>query len=187
MHSNIEAIQIQRTYVEDGDVLTVHPTAVRKKIPFKKKVRERRSKHRNQNGHVKKRKSTVGASTDKSITKGHSNSNGGGSLWKRKKKELPKLEMTTTNNNNIAETKLESPLSSPNAEGPLLGTATAPEPIILNNLPSTSASAHQQQSQNQLSHDHEPKTAIVPHAKDANRYLNYKQLENPTFAYNMTS
>src|SRR5271156_1510977 len=67
MHSNIEAIQIQRAYVEDGDH-TVHPTAVRKKIPFKKKVRERRSKARNQNGQAKKRKATT--AVDKSAGKG---------------------------------------------------------------------------------------------------------------------
>lgn len=47
LHSNVEAIQIQRSYLEDAQngIGTVHPVAVRKKIPFKKKVRERRSKH----------------------------------------------------------------------------------------------------------------------------------------------
>jgi len=79
LHSNVEAIQIQRSYLEDAQTGrgTIHPTAVRKKIPFKKKVRERRSKHKQQK--AKERK--TGGSSE--IPKGRS------SLWKGRKVKAP--------------------------------------------------------------------------------------------------
>ncbi|CAG7784923.1 unnamed protein product, partial [Allacma fusca] len=76
MHSNVEAIQIQRAYLEDVGDHTVHPVAVRKKIPFKKKVRERRSKHRNRRT---KDKPTENANPPKAPSKF------GGTLWRKRR------------------------------------------------------------------------------------------------------
>ncbi|ODN05356.1 Disintegrin and metalloproteinase domain-containing protein 10 [Orchesella cincta] len=41
MHSNVEAIQIERSYWDEQGEHVVHPMAVRKKIPIRKKVREK--------------------------------------------------------------------------------------------------------------------------------------------------
>lgn len=46
MHSNVEAIQIERSYWDEQGEHVVHPMAIRKKIPIRKKVREKKRKNR---------------------------------------------------------------------------------------------------------------------------------------------
>lgn len=46
MHSNVEAIQVERSYWDEQGEHVVHPMAIRKKIPIRKKVREKKRKNR---------------------------------------------------------------------------------------------------------------------------------------------
>jgi len=85
MHSNVEAIQVQRTYYDEQGEHVVHPTAIRKKIPFRKKVRERnRTKNR-----VKSSSSKQKSSSSKRNTPG-SNNHQPSSIWRRQKRSASK-------------------------------------------------------------------------------------------------
>ena len=171
MHSNVEAIQIQRTYLEDLNDHTVHPTAVRKKIPFKKKVRERRSKSRNTR--PKERQSDP-ANLSKSTSKGN------GSLWRKKKpgakprskkeessKEEPKTVQQSSQSSRIPSSAAVQPSSSTSKNNPApppVATTSDIPAVEVKNVPTTSSLSSQLP---QITH--EVNTAIVPHAKEHKR------------------
>ena len=169
MHSNVEAIQIQRTYLEDLNDHTVHPTAVRKKIPFKKKVRERRTKPRNKR---QKERQTDPVSSSKSTSKTN------GSLWRKKKpgaksrskksessKDEPKTVQQSSQSSRIPLSSA-SPSSSKNNATPSSPPVTTTDipAVEVKNVPSASSSTTQLPEIT-----HEVNTAIVPHAKEHKR------------------
>lgn len=100
MHSNVDAIQVERSYWDESGEHVVHPAAVRKKIPLRKKIREKKKKgqssghgrSRNGNNNENRRSSqgqlSQGQAASSSSTAGKENKGPRyGTLWKKKRSE----------------------------------------------------------------------------------------------------
>jgi hypothetical protein len=88
LHSNVGAIQVERSYWDEQGEHVVHPEAVRKKIPLRKKIREKKNKtNKGQiRGSIKRRESQQAS--------GQSSSGGGDPL------SSPSVLNSKENNNN---------------------------------------------------------------------------------------
>jgi hypothetical protein len=128
LHSNVEAIQVERSYWDETGEHVMHPAAIRKKIPLRKKIREKKSKIKGS------RSSNKNKSRGPSSSPAESGGGGGGgisannskgpprygTLWRKKRGERARLSPAAQqSNNNKTDTAATSAALNGDLQSPI--------------------------------------------------------------------